>query len=47
MRGRQAMFPEVAIEQIRKIEKELKEIAKIENEPKRIGSMIWAIFTGK
>ncbi len=47
MRGRQMMFPEVAIDQIKKIGKELSDVAKIENEPKRIGNTIWSIFTGK
>jgi translation initiation factor IF-3 len=47
MRGREAMFPEVAFEQIKKIEKELSEVAKMESEPKRMGNMIWTIFTGK
>ncbi len=47
MRGREAMFPEVAYDQIKKIEKELSDIAKMESEPKRIGNMVWAIFTRK
>ena len=47
MRGREAMFPEVAMGQIKRIEDGLSEIAKMENEPKRMGNMIWTIFTGK
>ena len=47
MRGREAMFPEVAYDQIKKIEKQLSDIAKMESEPKRIGNMVWAIFTSK
>ena len=47
MRGREAMFPEVAMEQIKRIGDGLSEIAKMESEPKRMGNMIWTIFTGK
>jgi len=47
MKGREAMFPQVAIDQIRKIEKELTNVAKLENDPKRQGKMIWAMFVGK
>lgn len=47
MRGREAMFPEVAFDQIKKIEKELSDIAKLESDPKRMGNMVWGIFTGK
>lgn len=47
MRGREAMFPEVAIDQIVKVGKSLSDIAKTEVEPKRMGNMIWAIFSGK
>lgn len=47
MKGREAMFPEVAIDQIKKIEKGLSDIAKLESEPKRMGNMIWVMFVGK
>ena len=47
MRGRQAMFPEVAYAKIKIIEKELLEVAKMESDPKRMGNIISAIFTGK
>lgn len=47
MRGREVMFPDVACEQIKKIEKELIEVAKLESEPKRMGNMISGIFVGK
>jgi translation initiation factor IF-3 len=47
MKGREAMFPEVAIDQIKKIEKGLTDIAKLESEPKRMGNMIWVMFVGK
>jgi translation initiation factor IF-3 len=47
MRGREVMFPEVAYDQIKKIEKELTEVAKLEMDPKRMGNIISAIFVGK
>ncbi len=47
MRGREVMFPEVAYDQIKKIEKELTEVAKLESDPKRMGNIISAIFVGK
>lgn len=47
MRGREVMFPDVACDQIKKIEKELIEVAKLESEPKRMGNMISGIFVGK
>ena len=47
MRGRETMFPEVAFDQIKKVEKELSDVAKMESEPKRMGNMVWSIFTGK
>lgn len=47
MRGRQVMFPEVAYDQIKKIEKELTEVAKLESDPRRTGNIISAIFVGK
>jgi len=47
MKGREAMFPEVAVDKIKTIEKELIDVAKMENEPKRAGNIIWAIFVGK
>ncbi|HPD74327.1 MAG TPA: translation initiation factor IF-3 [bacterium] len=47
MKGREVMFPEVAFDQIKKIEKELVEVAKLESEPKRMGNMIFGIFVGK
>ncbi len=47
MRGREVMFPEVAFDKIKKIEKELVEVAKLESEPKRMGNMISGIFVGK
>lgn len=47
MRGRQVMFPEVACDQIKKIEKELTEVAKLESDPRRTGNIISAIFVGK
>jgi len=47
MRGREGMFPQVAIEKLRKIGKELSDVAKMEVEPKQMGNLIWAIFSGK
>jgi len=47
MKGREVMFPEVAFDQVKKIEKELTEIAKLESDPKRMGNIISAIFVGK
>jgi translation initiation factor IF-3 len=47
MKGREVMFPDVAIDQIKKVEKDLADIAKLESEPKRMGNMIWVIFVGK
>ena len=47
MHGREQMFPEVAVDQIKKVEKELKDVAKMEVQPKRLGNMIFAIFSGK
>ena len=47
MKGRQVMFPEVAVEKIKIIEKELVDIAKMESEPKKMGNIIFAVFTGK
>jgi len=47
MKGRQVMFPEVAVEKIKIIEKELVDIAKMESEPKTMGNIIFAVFTGK
>lgn len=47
MRGREGMFPAVAVDQIKKIQKELSDIAKMESEPKQMGNIIWAMFVGK
>jgi len=47
MRGREVMFPEVAMDQIKKIQKELSDVAKTESEPKRMGNIIWTMFVGK
>jgi len=47
MRGREVMFPDVAMDQIKKIQKELSDIAKTESEPKRMGNIIWTMFVGK
>jgi translation initiation factor IF-3 len=47
MKGREAMFPDVAEEKIRKIEKELENVAKLENNPKRQGNIVWGMFVGK
>lgn len=47
MKGREAMFPEVAINQIKKVEKELSDVAKLESEPKKMGNIVWVMFTGK
>lgn len=47
MKGREAMFPEVAIDKIKTIEKELTEVAKLENEPKKQGNIVWGMFVGK
>lgn len=47
MKGREAMFPEVAEEKIKKIEKELENVARLENEPKKQGNIVWGMFVGK
>lgn len=47
MRGRERMFPEVAFEKLRKMEKELSDVAKMEVEPKLMGNLVWTIFSGK
>ncbi|MFZ2663792.1 MAG: translation initiation factor IF-3 [Patescibacteria group bacterium] len=47
MRGREMMFPDVAMDQIKKIEKELSDVAKLESEPKKAGNIIWTMFVGK
>lgn len=45
MRGREQMHPEVAFDKIKLFEKGYEDIAKPESEPKRLGNMVWAIFT--
>jgi translation initiation factor IF-3 len=47
MKGREGMFPEVAFDRLKKFEEGLKEIAKPEAEPKRIGKMISVVFVAK
>ena len=47
MRGRENLYPDIAIEKIRRFEVELGDIAKLENEPKRTGRMIWTVFVAK
>lgn len=47
MRGRETMFPEVAFEKLRKVEKGLEDTAKTEGPAKNLGGMIWLVFVGK
>ena len=47
MRGREAMFPEVAMEKLKKVEVGLSEVAKPEAPIKNIGGMLWQVFVGK
>lgn len=47
MKGREAMFPEVAIDRLKKFEEGLKEVARPESEPKKIGKLISVVFVAK
>lgn len=47
LRGREAAYPDVAIEKIRKFEKEVEDAAKMEEEPKVLGKLITAVFIAK
>lgn len=47
MQGREQKFPEVALDKIKFIEKELLEVAKIEVPAKRNGPLVWIIFSAK
>jgi len=47
MRGRQAIHPENAFEKLKVMEEALKEVAKLEKEPKKIGRKIIATFIRK
>lgn len=47
MKGRQAMFPEVAMQKIKAFETEVAEFAKMDDEPKKMGNIIKATFSAK
>ncbi|MFC1700138.1 translation initiation factor IF-3 [Patescibacteria group bacterium] len=47
MRGRQQMHPEVAFDKVKIFEKGYGDIAKLEAAPKRVGNMVWAMFSPK
>lgn len=47
LRGREMMFPEVAIEKLGKVEKGLSEVAKPESQVKNMGSLISQVFVGR
>ena len=47
MKGRQAMFPQVAQEKIGKFVKSMEPFAKVESEPKRMGNTISVTFVKK
>ena len=47
MRGREQMHPEIAFDKIKLFEKGYGDIAKIESPPKRLGNMVWAMFSPK
>lgn len=47
MRGREGMFPEVAFQKLKKVEEGLKEVGKVEAPPKRVGQMVWEVFSPK
>jgi len=47
MRGRQMTHPEVAREKLKKVQDLIAEVAKLEDEPKQLGGMIWAVFVSK
>jgi translation initiation factor IF-3 len=47
MKGRQAMFPQVAQEKIGKFVKSMEPFAKVESEPKRLGNTISVTFVKK
>ncbi len=44
MKGRQNLFPEVALDKLKIIEKELEGIGKKESEPKRQGNGFWVVY---
>ena len=45
LKGREAEYPQIGIEKINKIRDALKDIAKVEAEPRRVGNMITVTFT--
>ena len=47
MRGREAAHPKNAFDKIKIMEQELKEVAKLEKEPKKVGKKIFATFIRK
>jgi len=47
MKGREGMFPEVALERLKKFEEGLKEVAKPEGAPRRMGNQLSVVFVGK
>ena len=47
MSGRQNLFPEEAKKKLQIVIDALKDIAKMEDEPKRIGSTFWTVFVSK
>ena len=44
LRGRQNLFPEVALEKLKIVEKTLEGVGKKENEPKKQGNGFWVVF---
>jgi translation initiation factor IF-3 len=47
LKGREAAYPHIAMEKVDKFTKELEDTARLENEVKRMGNMIVAVYTGK
>lgn len=47
MRGREQAYPEIGIEKIKRIEKELEEFARLEKEPEIKGNRIMAVLVKK
>jgi translation initiation factor IF-3 len=47
MRGREAMFPDIAFQKLKKFEDEVSDLAKSEAEPRRNGNMISEVLVAK
>jgi translation initiation factor IF-3 len=47
LKGREGMYPEVAMEKIKKLADGLSDIAKMEENPRRMGNQIHVIFVAK